>query len=566
MVHLWSGVSKDTESALQLLSIVDLIRFWVDYTYKPLIGACISRLEAMKANKEPPSMNCTLWGLRIAMDPEQTPWVFSQRRLKVASNLIGSTNNLGVSPHERRRCHFPSSRRNLRPDDQRFPGRGHRSPTLAGKRFVMPETDKFNWLLDRDPGEGDLILIRISEASKVMRPVIIHSTSRLVDGRRMPTVDWKDRGFKAVIADERRGHHSQVISIFREDRLGRDYLWQYYQDGRRPVCHGVQSSIILPVNVVSYGQQNPESQGAQLFKPLESLFRLHDLLRKIKRANRKWCSCGLLRRGDDLSREINDEPLFQCRNALCNVGWYHQKCVSFPDSDDGDSESEDCWVCDECRKTPGDIALLELKLEESDEFADASYDRLHLARAIETVWYKHDWPSQDEINAKIDEVVNKVDIIENATRTICEAGGRSGLDLPRYWAISKDDPKKLILACPRKESLLCPEAVSDEEDKHEDTNNVEGFVEETDDYTVYNDEDGLSRPKITKARGRSKSVDRDHSIYVERDIATGSEGDALVLRTPNKTSKSGQSRRKSSPKVKHVREKRRSAKPRSLSR
>ena len=57
MVHLWSGVSKGTESALQLLSIVDLIRFWVDYTYKPLIGACISRLEAMKANKEPTPLN-----------------------------------------------------------------------------------------------------------------------------------------------------------------------------------------------------------------------------------------------------------------------------------------------------------------------------------------------------------------------------------------------------------------------------------------------------------------------------------------------------------------------------
>ena len=60
MVHLWSGVSKDEESALQLLSIVDLIRFWVDYTYKPLIGACISRLEAMKASKKPTPLDSTL--------------------------------------------------------------------------------------------------------------------------------------------------------------------------------------------------------------------------------------------------------------------------------------------------------------------------------------------------------------------------------------------------------------------------------------------------------------------------------------------------------------------------
>ena len=545
------------ESALQLLSIVDVIRFWVDYTYKPLIGACISRLEAMKARTQPKPLDSTLWNLRIAIDKEQTPWFFSQRRLKVSSSPISLTDNLEVPPHRRHRSHSPSSRQSLRPENQASPRRDHRSPTPASEQFVMPEKDDFNWLLDRDPGEEDLILIRVTETGEVMRPIIIHSTSRLAGERQMPTVDWKDDDFKAVIWEERRGRHPQIFSIFRENEWGQDYLWQCYRSKRRRVHRRVQFSIILPVNVVSYGQQNPESQGAQLFEPLESLFRLHDLLVKIERANKKWCSCGA-------QRNKYSPPMVQCRNALCNISWFHKVCVSFPDSDDQDSDVEKSWLCDKCEKTPEyKRTYTELKLNESNVFARASYERLHLVRAIENVWREHNWPSQDEIVAKIDEVADNVDIIESAPYTIRKAGIRRDPELPRYWATLKDDPKKLILACSRKESLLYHEAVSDEEEKNYDANNLEHSEEETDDYTDEDDGDEINRPKTTKARGRSKSVDANQTTYVETDAATGSEGDTLVFRTPNKTTKSGQSRQK--PKIKHVQENRRSAKPQTLS-
>ena len=252
---------EDEESALQLLCIVDLIRFWVDYTYKPLIGTCISRLEAINAGTQPTPLDSTLWRLWIPIDREHTPWFFSQRRLKVSSSPIGSKNNLGVPPHRRYRSHSPSSRQGLRPENQPFPRRDHRSPTPAGEQLVMPEKDDFNWLLDRDRGKGDLILIRVSETGLMMRPVIIYSTSRHAGEKKIPTIDWEDNCFKAVIADERRGHHpKKVTSTFREDQWGRDYLWQCYRG--RLTHRGVQFSIILPVNVVSYGQQNSAFQGA----------------------------------------------------------------------------------------------------------------------------------------------------------------------------------------------------------------------------------------------------------------------------------------------------------------
>lgn len=553
MVHLWSGVSKGEDSALQLLCIVDLIRFWVDYTYKPLIGTCISRLEVMKACRTPPSLDSTLWRLRIPVDREHTPWVFKQRRLKRSSSSIRSTDNLGVPSRESPRGHSPSNRQSLRPENRSSSRRENRSPTPAGEQFVMPEKDDFNWLLDRDPGAEDLILLRVSETGKILNPVIINSTGRLVGGRRKPTVDWDDDGFHAVFEDERRGRHSKVTSIFR-NKQGCDYLWRCYRFKRGLIRRKVQFSIILPVSVVSYGQQNRTYQGTQLFEPLESLFRLQHLLGKIDRANKKWCSCG---------RQKNEysPPMVQCRRALCDISWFHKDCVGFADSDD-----EASWACDDCygkwkRKPKQKRAYIKLEPTKNTFFARESYKRTHLARAIEDVWYKHNWPSQDDIIAKIDEIADKVDIIESAPHDIRKGGVPRGRQLPRYWATSKDDPKSLILACSRKEGLLYHEEVPDGGDQTDATDSEEDFEEEIEDCTDEGDEDESRRPKMSEARGRSKTFDAHQTICVETDTDetdtdTGSQDDTLVsvegFSTPNKTAKYGHSGQKPAIRLKHV--------------
>ena len=470
MVHLWSGVSKGEDSALQLLCIVDLIRFWVDYTYKPLIGTCISRLRAMKAGRPAPPLDSTLWMLRIPVNWENTPWFFSQRRLKRLSSPSRSTDNLEIPPRWSSRGRSPSSRQSLRPENRSSSRREHRSPTPADEQFVLPEKDHFNWLLDRDPGAEDLILLRVSETGKILRPVIIYSTSQLIGGRQKPTIDWEDDGFNAVIADERRGSHPKITSIFREDKSGHDYLRQCYRSEGSLIRREVQFSIILPVSVVSYRQQNPKPQGSQLFEPLESLFRLQDLLGKIEQANKKWCSCG--RPNNEYS-----PPMIQCCNALCDIGWFHKECVSFSDNDD-----ETPWLCDKCERTPEhERALIELKLTETNFFAHESHKRQHLARAIENVWHKHDWPSQYEIIAEIVEIADKLDIIESAPHEIRKGGVPRARQLPRYWATSKDDPKNLIRACSRKEGLLYHEEVSGGGDQKDTSDNEEDSEDEDED-------------------------------------------------------------------------------------
>ena len=76
MVVLWSGRLEDLDSALQLLYIVDIIRFWAEHTYKPIIGACLSRLEAIKAGRPPKPLANTLWQSQIPLNKEITPWLF----------------------------------------------------------------------------------------------------------------------------------------------------------------------------------------------------------------------------------------------------------------------------------------------------------------------------------------------------------------------------------------------------------------------------------------------------------------------------------------------------------
>lgn len=413
----------------------------------------------------------------------------------------------------------------------------------------MPEKDDFNWLLDRDPGVGDLILIRFSETGTIMIPVIIYSTGRIFGERRKPTVDWNHDGFNAFFADECRGHHSKIASMFRKDKQGRDCLWQCYQSKGSRIRRGAQFSIILPVNAISYYQQTPKSHETQLFEPLESLFRLQDLLGKIDRANKKWCSCGR-------QRNEYSTPMVQCRRALCDISWFHKKCVDFADSDD-----EASWVWDNCsdkweRLPEHKRVCIEREPTESNFFVRESHKRIHLARAIEDVWYKHNWPSQDEIVAKINEIADKVDIIESAPHEIHKSGVPGGRQLPRYWATSMDEPKNLILACSGEEGLLYHEEVSSEGNQNDATDSEEDSEEEVENCTDEDDEDESSRSKRSESRGRSKVFDAHQTICVETDTATGSEDDTLVgvegLRTPKKTAKYGHSGQNPAIRLKHV--------------
>lgn len=84
MVLLWFGRSEQPDSALQLLYILDIIKFWAEYTYKPAIGACLSRLLAIRKVEHLLSWENTLWKSQLNINKANTPWLFHSQGLREA--------------------------------------------------------------------------------------------------------------------------------------------------------------------------------------------------------------------------------------------------------------------------------------------------------------------------------------------------------------------------------------------------------------------------------------------------------------------------------------------------
>ena len=80
-VDLWSGNVPDKNKALQLLWIIDIIKFWAQYTYKPMIGACVALKAHLDKQEKTPleeqeglHLEYTLWKYHITLNEENTPW------------------------------------------------------------------------------------------------------------------------------------------------------------------------------------------------------------------------------------------------------------------------------------------------------------------------------------------------------------------------------------------------------------------------------------------------------------------------------------------------------------
>ena len=167
-VELWSGNVSDKNQALQLLWIVDIVKFWAEYTYKPMIAACLARLKAQVDRRAEVPLKETLWQSHIPLNKETTPWFFHPADLARHRKSQAHNSSLSVD-----------SRPKLKPksfSDQHSPGSPetapnqilHRRPTLDEQQI-----DDFTWLRDRDPGVSDLLVIRIGREGKIDKPLVL---------------------------------------------------------------------------------------------------------------------------------------------------------------------------------------------------------------------------------------------------------------------------------------------------------------------------------------------------------------------------------------------------------
>ena len=487
MVILWSGRSEDVDCAFQLLYIVDIIRFWAEHTYKPTIGTCLSRLQAKKAGESPVPFEDTLWKSQITLNEANTPWFFNRRSYEARSASPSANWRSELSLLERSSDRSSSDQPPLlrtplltsRKSSQR---RYQRDTTPVGNNYVIPEIDSYNWILDRDPGHGDLLLIRIHKSGKKLRPIVFFESVRWTD-------DWNDPEFNSILADEMKRHHSNILPRFTLDRKGHDYLWQCGRSKFNYIRRETQFCAILPLDRTEHNPKCPQPEERQLFEPLESLFGIPDLLAEIDHAYKRWCCCNCV-------LNEHSKSMIQCNNAKCELGWYHKKCVGLDEADD-----RAYWLCKTCLKIPEeDRTDTEDQSIEYGDRAEASSYRIQRTRTLRRVWDKHAWPSSDAIRHEFQRVFLNLDIVKSAAYTIHREGVERDSKPPRYWVISKDKPIKLVMASAREQQLVYHKEIAEEDDE-------DGSSDLDNDDIYFSDEavDGIEDALDGMSLGQAKS-------------------------------------------------------------
>ena len=359
--------------------------------------------------------------------------------------------------------------------------RDQRDTTPVGRNYVTPEIDSYNWILDRDPGYGDLLLIRIDENGTRRRPIVFFDSVGW-------TADWNDPGFNSILVDEMKRHRSDTLPRFTVNREGHNYLWQCGRSNFNHFRRKTQFCAILPLDRAEYNRQRPQSKNRQLFEPLESLLDLPVLLADIDRAYEQWCSC-------NCPWNNYSPPMIRCNNAQCELGWYHMKCVGLDETDD-----REYWLCKTCRKIPEKDRIDTEDLDiEYDEKTEASAYRVQRTRTLDRVWNKHAWPKADAVRREFQKVTLNLDIVMSAAQTIHRKGVQRDLEPPRYWVILKDKPHKLIMASPREQQLVYHKEVAKEDDE-DGSGNTDDDDTCIDDEAVDSIEDALDGMSLGQAR------------------------------------------------------------------
>lgn len=473
MVLLWTGEITDKHRAFQILYIIDIIRFWAEYTYKPIICTCLRRLEELRLHKIPATLGNTIWNSQITMNEANTPWLFYRRDADEATfndagaASTGTTLDGYLSP--------PSSKAQRPSIDQsgspsRKPSNTKTSNGKATKNLitVIPASEEYNWLLDRSIGTNDHVMIRIHRQGGLLRPFILFDdTKRRIQNRQDPNC-------KMILEQERLRYHPNVRTGFTCDTPSSKYLWSCARSTIDYIYEGTQFCAIVPLNKMAYGEQPIKNVEGQLFEPIEALLHVGMLLASFEAATKQWCKCQRLVNGF--------EPgMIHCGNTKCQFQWHHKECVGL----DEDDEPEP-WICPDCCKMPRnkrrEIKQLKLPGGYADDL-EASDHRVQSTRALRLVWATHPWPSKKSILETFERVLYNLDIIESSRYAIHSQGIESSLSAPRYWVLSKDDPQVVIRAGPRERQIVEHEQI-DSSDDEDSSKNLDDHIPDSTNFAI----------------------------------------------------------------------------------
>ena len=465
MVLLWTGKITDKHRAFQLLYNIDIIRFWAECTYKPIICTCLRRLEELRLRETPAPLEDTIWDSQITMNKANTPWLFYRRDADEATfNDAGTASMenpldgyLSTPSSKAQRPSIDQSRSPLRKPTNRQSSNGKATKNSIP---VIPASEEYNWLLDRSFGTHDHVVIRIDRRGRRLRPLI------LFDDTKWQIENTQDSKCKMILEQERLRYTPDVRTGFTCDKRSVKYLWSCRGSTLKYIYESTQFCAIIPLNKIAYCNQPVKDVEQQLFEPIEALLHVGMLLASFEAVAEQWCKC---------QRPANGyEPgMIQCGNARCHLQWYHKECVNL----DEDDEPEP-WICPVCREIDRDereeVEQLSLPTWYEGDI-EASDQRVQSTRALLHVWHTHRWPSKEAVLETFERVLYNLDIIESSRYRIHSKGIASSLSPPRYWVLKKDDPQVVIRAGPRKRQIVQHEQI--------DSGDDEGSSEDLDSHT-----------------------------------------------------------------------------------
>ena len=443
MVLLWTGEITDKHKAFQLLYIIDIIRFWAEYTYKPIVCTCLRRLDEIRQGRPPAPLERTIWDSQITINEANTPWLFYRRNAdeatfnsERAASMETTLDGYLLPPSKAQR---PSIDQSGSPS--RKSAKAKRLTGQATKKSIplIPASEKYNWLLDRSIYKNNHVVIRINRQGLRLRPLI------LFDDTKWQIENTQDSRRMKILKQERLRYTPDVQTGFTCDKRSSKYLWSCGPNTLRHINQDTQFCVIIPLNRKAYCKQPVKSVDQQLFEPIEALLHVGILLADFEAAAKKWCHC------ERLTNKYNP-AMIQCGNSRCHLQWYHKECVDL----DEDAEPEP-WMCPKCCKIDKeercDVKELVLRSKYDDDL-EASDQRVQSTRALLRVWEKHQWPSKSAVLSAFEKVLYNLDIIESYRYIIRPKGIASSLSAPRYWVLEKDDPKAVFRAGPRKRQIV----------------------------------------------------------------------------------------------------------------
>lgn len=272
----------------------------------------------------------------------------------------------------------------LAPPSKQHPKSPRLRPSLHPTK---PLSHDYTWLLDRETTDSDHLVVRINESGRLLKPILVFKP-----------VNWKRRKVLNILDNEKARLPEGVTTTFKFDEYG-----QHYIQSSRIFKPYIQFCAIVPLEPKKYVQHfrslNDEDR---LYKPLETLLRLSELVSTAKKTSEQWCRCrpGCKR---------FSTSMIQCNHTACKSGWYHKRCMGM----DEDEIPKDGWLCKYCSwLSKKRIAGTDTTVVSHDKLAEASTSRIQRAKGLEDAWQNHDWPSATEIMSMFDTIARKMEVFE----------------------------------------------------------------------------------------------------------------------------------------------------------